>query len=250
MKNIKTDLINTLVQVIVQNPNLDINKVRPTRKMDPNNIWNIICLKLFNNISYAEANKIFKIWHNKTSKLAEQVLSLCGSIENGDKNGGNGSNPISLAISAVDWVILSTYIVNSPRRRFTSQFTDFLSEKLQENGIKCWLRCSYNWFKKSDSQKSSSPFWQGVYKCTDPSCSNTFSAFIHSIIQYESSNCVIIFVDVNEGNTKHKNIVLKKIRCIRDERLAQAKEIALDTSLNCHAKNILHNKIQTKQNSK
>ncbi len=133
--NSNTELINVILEVIMQNPTKDINEERPSRTNDPNNLWNIICSKLYDTTCYSDANRIFKLWHSNVSKLAEQVTSLCGSIY---RNNGEKSF-ISLPVTAEEWTILTTYIVNSPRARFTSQFSDFLSEKLQECNIKYWI---------------------------------------------------------------------------------------------------------------
>ena len=244
--NSDTELINVILEVIMQNPNKDINQEKPTRTNDSNNLWNIICSKLYGTASYSDANRILKLWHRNVSKLAEQVASLSGSY-----NGSNNEDSfISLPVSAAEWTILATYIVNSPRTRFTSQFSDFLSEKLQECNIKCWLSCVNNYFKKINSTKTRSPFWRGTYKCIDPHCSKIFTAVIHQIIKCEKSSHVIIFVTENNALNIHESKIMKKIRCIGGERLEQARDLAFNSALNCQSQNILNNKIHTKRNSK
>jgi hypothetical protein len=243
--NSNTELINVILEVIMQNPTKDINEERPSRTNDPNNLWNIICSKLYDTTCYSDANRIFKLWHSNVSKLAEQVTSLCGSIY---RNNGKKSF-ISLPVTAEEWTILTTYIVNSPRARFTSQFSDFLSEKLQECNIKCWICSEHNYFKKNNSQKTNSPFWRGSYKCIDPLCSKKFTAVIHKIIKHNKSSHVIIFVTENNENNIHESKVLKKIRCIGSQRLEQERDLAINSSLNCQSHNILHNKIHIKRNS-
>ena len=64
------------------------------------------------------------------------------------------------------------------RKKFKKEFDNFLSLKLQNLGLNCWLTCKSNWFKKENSRKFSKAFWNGSFFCIDNECQNNFKARI------------------------------------------------------------------------
>lgn len=118
-------------------------------------------------------------------------------------------------------------------------FSNFLSEKLQNYGIKCWLKCNYNWLKKKSSQKTTSPFWKGIFSCVN--CKKRFFATIHKELEDSKQNKdVIIFVNF-EDISKHDDKIKPRIRCKGDKRLELAKELMYESTSNVISKNILGN---------
>lgn len=95
--------------------------------------------------------------------------------------------------------------VKGQRKYFGSEFTKFLSAKLQNHGIKCWLGKNSNWFKKNNSRKSNSHFWTGKYECIQ--CGMSYFA---SMLNNNNHGCEL-YVNWN-GNSSH-NKVLPKVRC-------------------------------------
>ena len=123
------------------------------------------------------------------------------------------------------------------RKSLSSSFTDFLSDELQKRDINCYLKCKFNWFKKKDSKKKSSPFWYGQYYCME--CNNEI---IVSIIS-DMFICMNIFIKEKDS---HEKKVSKKIRCIGKQRDIQLNDIRLNGSLNCQTENVLANQLISK----
>ena len=87
----------------------------------------------------------------------------------------------SIHLSLKEWFHLQTLVTKQGRKKFKTEFDNILSQHLQNLGLKCWLRCKYNWFREINSQKISSPLWRGLFKCIDKDCKNTFEAKIENI---------------------------------------------------------------------
>jgi hypothetical protein len=96
------------------------------------------------------------------------------------------------------------------RKKFTSKFDSALSIKLQEFGVKCWLKHSYNWFNES----SSAVFWRGKFHCI--SCLSIFEAIIENN-NVNNTESVYIQLTYNDALilTKHEEFMnpdrMKKI---------------------------------------
>lgn len=124
---------------------------------------------------------------------------------------------------------------NKLRSRFNTRFDDFLSEKLQQNGVNCWLRSISNWFKKERSRKSLAPFWSGLFTCIDPFCTNIFKAQIqdnilknYSIFYLRTNknkklNSIKIFCKLS--NHSHNVPIKSKVRCSGKQRSDQEIEV-------------------------
>ena len=73
---------------------------------------------------------------------------------------------------------------NSKHRiRFNSHFDNLISKKLQEKGVNCILRSTYNWFNR----KKNGCQWSGKFKCFSANCKRIYIARIWSIVD----NCSV-----------------------------------------------------------
>jgi len=237
------ELINLTATLIAENQDMDINDVKATRKQDPNNFWNILCLKYFKSLDYNNVLKLYQSWHRKTSGFANQVNACL--VHQSSSFHANEIIRLSFTITPSEWSIIQAYIVRRDRMTFNRHFSDFLSIKLQSLSINCWLKSKYNWFRKLGSQKSKSPYWSGVYVCIDPKCMKEFRSSILETMSHKSSIRCIVFVDtVGKGN--HKQRVEPKIVCTREKRSIQADQLMIHKPLNCKTSNLLHN-VSSKQ---
>ena len=82
----------------------------------------------------------------------------------------NLEKEFNISFSPNEWEIISKFISKKERPYFLNSFCDKLSFKIQEHGIKCWLKVIYNWFKSESSQKRNSPYWSGKYICIKKDC--------------------------------------------------------------------------------
>ena len=107
--------------------------------------------------------------------------------------------------------------------------------RIKKEKINCTLKCNNNYFTTSRSSNVKH-FWRGYYKCTNPTCSSSFVAFIQKI---EANKDVNIRVTVeNEG--KHDAEELK-IRITSNERLKLAKDLMIKGTLVVKSENIIFN---------
>ena len=220
----------------------NIKNISSTRnESDHTNFWNKICLIFYNRIKYNNALKLY-YWFKRNkhdySTLLEQYLK-----ENSSKIFDQLSSKISIIIESSKWQSFQQYITvnQTGRKSLSSSFTDFLSDELQKRDINCYLKCKFNWFKKKDSKKKSSPFWYGQYYCME--CNNEI---IVSIIS-DMFICMNIFIKEKDS---HEKKVSKKIRCIGKQRDIQLNDIRLNGSLNCQTENVLANQLISNKNGK
>ena len=159
----------------------------------------------------------------------------------------------SIALTLEEWSHLQSFIVSyylDGRKKFKTEFDDFLSTKLQDQGVFCHLRCVYNWFKCDRSQKRRSSFWRGVYKCVQLDCKNVYLANINDQIPINFENLRIkdvlnvpsIRIDIDcEVLTVHEYKISKKIRCFGLKRKKEALQILAKGVLNVQSENIINN---------
>ena len=245
MKNIPNkELIDLTIELISENPSIDINTAKVTRKRDFSNFWNMLSLRYFKKITFQNALKLNKSWHRLTSGYAKQV-NTCYTNTNCVSSEENIQ--FKIKFTPEEWVILQTFVVRNIRSSFSHQFSDFLSKKLQNIGIKCWVRCKHNWFRRNKSRKANSPFWNGVYICIDSKCKQIFKTTIIEPLEINSLKDVILFVEKNNEES-HTEKISKNIVCSSLKRISQANELFINKPLNCKTSNILHNVLQDNQN--
>jgi hypothetical protein len=118
---------------------------------------------------------------------------------------------------------------------FLVAFTNILSRFLQQNGIKCYLHCVYNYFSVAKN-RNSKDLWRGKYSCTNPACDVFYVAYIKSI---EKNGDVVVMINSN-GEVLHDK-QNKPAKITRTERVNLGKELDRMGALNVRANNIIEN---------
>lgn len=71
----------------------------------------------------------------------------------------------SISLKRDEWEKLKNISLNKSKNDLNQNFIFFLSFKLQEIGLNCWLKCRYNRFSKRHSFNSKNPYWKGYFCC-------------------------------------------------------------------------------------
>ncbi len=91
------------------------------------------------------------------------------------------------------WHTYKEYAISSgSRRKLSCNFNIFLTSVIQDEGLRCSLRCSYNWLRQDVPRKKSAPLWRGNYFCKG--CRKEFKCcigndFLLEINHSASSEC-------------------------------------------------------------
>jgi hypothetical protein len=121
-------------------------------------------------------------------------------------------------------------IETSKRRKFRTNFDDFISIELQKTGTLCWLRHKHNWFNTKKE------FWHGVFRCIDKNCPLIYKCKI------ENNNLLGVNLDVcwKELNVTHVKLS-KKNRCSGLSRKEISYKLIANGTSNTRQDHILHN---------
>jgi hypothetical protein len=87
-------------------------------------------------------------------------------VDDGEKNKKNNEGEKIIFFSPDERIFLEQCLIGTSRKYANAKFTNFLSTKLNKNGVNCRLKCMYNWIKKEYSCKRNSPFFNGTYMCS------------------------------------------------------------------------------------
>ena len=124
---------------------------------------------------------------------------------------------------------------SNSRLRLGNVFTEFISNKLQNNGWNCWLKCQDNWFKRNDRRKKICNFWTGRYYCIFKNCVNFELKISH---EPKTSD---FFIDASfGGKVAHDINIFKKI-FYNDQRNTKALEIMAYGSMTTNDKIVIEN---------
>ena len=138
------------------------------------------------------------------------------------------------------------------RKRFSSQFDDFLSKMLQDKGIRCWLKNLHNCFLKNTSNpKKKTYIWRGKYVCVDKDCSNIFSAYMYNKTPYEDIS------DIQDASLhvfykkepKHLTKINKRVRCTGASRDKQKQDLCSNGLTNTLSENVIFNSSNTENSN-
>lgn len=132
----------------------------------------------------------------------------------------------------IEWNELTRYISGKSRKKFLVGFDRVLAKKLQSNGIKCWIKCEYNWF---GAEKFNRLYWTGLYKCS--SCNIKYKCCIESFPCNKSIELLVRW----EGDCSHDKLTDSKSqkRIEGLTRLTFAQKIIADGCLNLTANEFL-----------
>lgn len=224
--------------------NLDLAPI--TRKPDKENIWNQICLDLYGDVNYNRALNIFRMWQRDTMKYSSTVRNILkvksiSIIE-------NDFETFIVSIDSSDWKKLLTACIRiyNNRSKFSNQFDNFLAQKLQDLGLKCWIKCKFNWFSKFQSRKKVAR-WRGIYKCQDVQCKNKFEAAIYNENELQNQQEILVFVKYTVRNS-HSSKLFKKLSYRGESREQQGIELLAFKTTNVLNENLVHNEHRTNQN--
>ena len=117
---------------------------------------NVILILIF--ILGLENNVLFLGFKSKVLEKLEQ------SYHNENECYFDSEHQVHIFIDYGEW---SKTISNdrTKRKRFNVFFDNILTSRLQNNGIKCSLKCTASHFKKENSRKKSLPDWSAIFKC-------------------------------------------------------------------------------------
>ncbi len=124
-------------------------------------------------------------------------------------------------------------INSAGKRRLGKGFSDYISGKLQDTGIKCWLKCYYNWILQVIKN---SVIWHGIYNCINKSCNKEFKI----VLIFGPNECQFdIYYDPKETNHM---FIKNKICCRGRERIRQSFRLISSSSSKCQTDNSIFNK--------
>jgi hypothetical protein len=122
-------------------------------------------------------------------------------------------------------------VETSQRKKFRTNFDDFVSAELQKTGVLCWLRHKHNWFNKKKQ------FWKGVFRCIDKNCSSIYKCKIDNNNSFNGVNLDVCWEKVNVTHQK----LPKKERCAGFLRKEISLNLIANGTSNTRQDHILHN---------
>ena len=147
---------------IMKNENLnDVTSVGAYS--NPSSFWGKLCVAYHGHFEKQKSLLIkhkYKFNYGKFKDMVEsQLSSVPLNVETVEMELEQNENCLKLELTSREWQKIQKFIYKSRRKTFRAGFTHFLSNKLQLNGVNCYLshRNSNNWFKASS--------WRGLYKC-------------------------------------------------------------------------------------
>jgi hypothetical protein len=258
--NLASKIVEFTVDFLVKNSLTidDLEKCKLTRKSDLDNIWNEIAFQFFQNKLYKNSLKLYYWWKrddfNFKTNIKEMIKQKINQQNNIHVPTTSPKKVYNIFLTIDEWSKLQKSIaIYSNRKKFKTDFDDFLSDQLNKQGVFCRLRCIYNWFKNEKSQKIQSFFWRGSFKCTQSDCNKQFKAIIknglisdlykNSVDSILNSSTIKIVIETDDSISFHKSKVEKKIRCSGIDRRQEAIKILAKGITNVQSENILNNNL-------
>ena len=123
------------------------------------NVIGKLCTKFFGHYCLRDSVYISTIWKRNNFNFRSRVNNVFSSQK-------SLSEKLEICLSESENKFIQSLIVcfGDGRKRFSAEFTEFISTKIQEKGFKCWLKANYNWFRKENSRKNGD-YWAGKYEC-------------------------------------------------------------------------------------
>lgn len=155
-------LVFSTIQIMNENGIEDLSNINFSN--EKNSIWSKISFECFGNNEFENLSNIYLWWNRNLNDYATKVKDDLVKINNIEET-------IQIIISNKEWVsIFSTISGFNSRRRFNRNFDKLINEKYKTFGSNCTLHCTYNGFKKLESQKRYCNFWTGRFKCIYKNC--------------------------------------------------------------------------------
>ena len=148
---------------------------------------------------------------------------------------------LTLIFSKEEWnKLVSSYQApaSDGRRKLNKQFDFEINDRLKkQSGLSCWLNSKYNYFRKTTSIRSTSPYWRGVFGCKNEECTIKF------ICTVQDANAEVGLVRMTvywQGKSQHVDCG-KKRQCRGEERKQMSMQAMADGVSKTQTANVLHN---------
>lgn len=165
------ELIEKTVNFMVNNK---LDYLNPNEKLsNREGVWAKLSELVFQEqFTISNALYLSKNWERDRNGFRTLVLKL---VKNSNENTQN-TNYLQFSLLYSDWLEIQKFVSTDKNQRkyFLCDFDKWLSSNLQKQGIKCFIKCSFNYFSRKPD-----PVWKGLYKCID--CKNNFSIRILNI---------------------------------------------------------------------
>jgi len=187
-------------------------------------LWYKVSVSLLGQYNFNTAHKI-QMLYKRNSNGIRQLIETNINI---NKNEEIFENKIDISFTITEWRELISFISSSNgRKKFRKPFHNKLNIKIQREGIKCYLLCKSNWFRKNQA-------WSGTYKCIDEFCKIVYKAYLSN--ENVLDNKVIITIKWN-GTAEHEKIKGDLNRCCGEARKTLGFEILSEGMYNVQSKN-------------
>ena len=184
-------------------------------------VWRDLCLKINNVENFNEQSRLNFLWFKRNSNFKQKVLNNISISENSRKQH-------IVKFSVIEWDKLIEEATNPNKVKFLVDFDNILSEKLQQQGFKCWLRCSNNYLGKK-------AFWTGKFFCIEKACGMLFDAF--ALKQEETIDIYVSF----ENKAINHSVIVKQLRVSGENRISQQKSLMANGICNTQSFNEIYN---------
>ena len=191
------ELIRVCYEVCHEENFFDLDSVTVARQSE--NIWRKIGTRYYGIYDHKYSVNVYSWWKRDTNGFQTEFKKFLQKKQSMNEPLLSENEKIKILIKPEEWLKIKKFVANLTRKKFKSEFDGFLSEKIQEKGINCWLKCKWNWFKETNSKKKNSPFWKGVFNCINQDCENKFIAFIQNGVDEKKKSCLI------RNRIKYKN---------------------------------------------
>ncbi|CAF0843732.1 unnamed protein product [Brachionus calyciflorus] len=212
------------------------NKISPDEMIGSargeNNIWGRLSIEFFGEFSFTDSMFIQTLWKRDKDAfktLVTERFNLRSEIKKNDKK------QVSDILIELENKNPEDFVKEDKdgREWLSAEFSSFISQKVQNSGIKCWLKCNYNWLRKKDGRKKGN-YWNGKYSCI--SCKNEFKLWISREKSLYLHLKPLIFTG------KHSEFILPKEKRITDHaRLQLSYKIKSVGIANFRAENTFEN---------
>ncbi|CAF0933384.1 unnamed protein product, partial [Brachionus calyciflorus] len=150
-------LVKQTIDLLV-NEKIHHDEILNISARDENKFWGMLCKKFFGSYKFKDSMYIFTSWKRDVcsyQSLVKEHMTKEAPIRT-----------FAIAFSDEEFEKFKDKILTftNQRQSFSSDFTDFLSKKLQNLGSNCLLKSDFNWFRKENSRKNGD-FWVGKYSC-------------------------------------------------------------------------------------
>jgi hypothetical protein len=187
-------------------------------------IWIELSKRVYKNqSSYSKQQQLHTMWHKPNGLLKIKVLfSLDLTNE----------RVITVKFTPEEWAHMLSTATNASKCKFLVKFDDFLSKKLQDHGLKCWLRSNGN------NRLKKTVLWEGKYTCMENKC-EIFD--YRCFAEKNMGSDVSVHVTYRNNFVSHEKLV-NKLRVTGSERYNQKFSLTANGILNTQAFNSNYNK--------